>query len=75
MSLDGRDDGAEGFPLSVYHSFPLQPPLAYHGYPKALVSIEGYYAAVTKSNGGANAAVSERYEEDKSVGRLFVASL
>lgn len=63
MSLGGRDDGDEGFPLSAYHYSPFQPLLAYHGYPKALVSVEDYRATVTTNNGGANAAVPGRYGE------------
>lgn len=75
MSLDGREDGAEGFPLSAYNYFPLQELLAYHGYPRALVAVEDYHAAVTTNNGGANAEVPGRYREGHSVGRLSVASL
>jgi hypothetical protein len=75
MSLDGGDDGTEGFPLSVYHYFPLQPLLAYQRHPKALVAVEDYNAGVTTNNEGANEAVPGRYGEGQSVGRLSVAAV
>jgi hypothetical protein len=70
MSFDGRDDGAEGFPISLpIIIFPSK-----NFWPTTGIKKRLSLWKIT-NNGGANSAVPGIYGEGQSVGHLSVASL